>query len=394
MSYKAIRYHLSLPRVARQKFLPRTAKMGAVSSLKSEMVAEPAVAARPGWIRVKPVLSGICGSDSSLLLGTSSPYLAPLTSFPAVLGHEVVARVADGSDTWVKDTLVAVNPSLSCLALGSDTPCPACASNQPNWCHHRSRHDLGLLIGFHKDYPGGFGQYMWVPEGQLVAVPPLMPPSRAVLTEPLTIVLHGLSHADWDQVRSVLVIGAGTVGLLTLLALREGHPAADVVSVARYPQQAEWAGRLGARLVVRSLADEAVNAYTGAPAPRLWNAPAWRPAGFDLVIDAAGTGSSLQDALGAAAPGGQVLLIGGTGEVKLDLTPVWSRDVTLFGTFGYGGTEHDLFSEAIALLEKTDLPAEDLVTHIYAARDYKTAFHTVWNKNLGAIKVCLNDFEG
>ncbi|POB09833.1 zinc-binding dehydrogenase [Sulfobacillus sp. hq2] len=391
MSYQGLRYHLSLPRVARQKFLPRTAKMGAVSSLHWEPVTEPAVARNSQWIKVNPVLSGICGSDVSLLLGSSSPYLAPLTHFPAVLGHEVVARVAVDDGDWVKDTLVTVNPSLSCLALGSPEPCPACANHQPNWCHYRGRHDLGLLMGFHQDYPGGFGEVMWVPKSQILAIPPLMPPSRAVLTEPLTIVLHGLSHVDWTRVRSVLVIGAGTVGLLTLLALAEGPYALEVFSVARYPQQVQWAQRLGAK-VVQSLEDEAITAIAGSPAPRMWNAPVWRPSGFDLVIDAAGSRSSVQDALGITAPGGQMLLIGGTGEVHLDLTPLWSRDVSVFGTFGYGSQERDLFSEALALLDKTEHPVEDFVTHIYPVREYREAFQALWNKRSGAIKVCLNDF--
>ncbi len=356
--------------MARQKLFPGTAEFNPLTHLRNEEVAEPKIAGESGWIRVKPVLSGICGSDAALVLGKSSPYLSPLTAFPAVLGHEVVARIAEGTARWTKETLVSVDPSLAVSASDGSG---------------------ALLMGFHRDYPGGFGEDMWVPENQVIAVPPLMPPSRAVLAEPLSIVLHGLTRLDWPRIHSVLVIGAGTIGLLNLLALHEQHAEVEVWSIARYPHQQQWGKRLGAT-AAGSTEDSRIQQVTGPPARSFWHAPAWRPGGFDAVIDAAGTAGSLQDAMNCVAIGGQILLIGGAGSVRADMTPLWSRSVSLLGSFGYGEDSVRTFSTALEILNETEVPVEDMVTHTYSARDYAAAFHTVWNKHEGAIKVCLNDF--
>ncbi len=389
MSYTALRYHLSLMRIVRQKVAPATSRWRALLSLRCEQTPEP------GWIQnndeaveVEPLLTGICGSDLALVLGHNSPYLASLTQFPAVPGHEVVAQVAKDTPRWSQGTRVVVNPSLSCASLKITDSCTACISGHPESCYNRGRHDLGLLMGFHFGFPGGFGEKMWVPPHQLYAIPSDMSVQRAVLTEPLSIVLHGLSHVKWDLVHRVLVIGSGAIGLLALLAIQSRPvPPELVIAVARYPQQQQWAKRFGAD-VVSHLGDPSITELTGTPYPPILHALPWRPKGFDLVIDAAGSSSSLKGAVECVHPGGQILLLGAASEMTWDFTPVWSRDITLHGTYGYGKPD-ETFPEALNILAHSPIPLEDMVTHIFTLKDYTKAFHTLWNKNTGALKVCL-----
>lgn len=388
MSYQAVRYNLSLSRVLRQKMAPSTRRWRALSSLRYESLGEPVWSHDPHSVELEPLLSGICGSDLGVILGTSSPYLAPLSRFPAVLGHEVVGRVTKDSDDWAKGTPVVINPALSCGSLALKDPCLACRDGHAERCYNRGRHELGMSIGFHTNFPGGFSQRMWAPSHQLYAIPPEMPLERAVLAEPLSIVLHALSHVDWSRVHRVLVIGAGPIGLLTLFALgSQGLPPDLVMAVARYPQQQRWAKRFGAE-VVSELNAPAVTEITGVRYPSLWHAIPWRSKGFDLIIDAAGSKASLEGASGCVNPGGQVLLLGAAGEVHWDFTPMWSRDMTLYGSYGYGNADQ-IFPQAIALLDQAAIPIERLVTHTFYLDEYKEAFQTVWDKRQGPLKVCL-----
>ncbi|WP_171822709.1 zinc-dependent alcohol dehydrogenase [Sulfobacillus thermosulfidooxidans] len=340
-------------------------------------------------MEIAPLLAGICGSDRGLILGHSSPYLAPLTKFPAVLGHEVVGRVVEDSPQWSKGTVVVVNPALSCTSLALKNPCPACRKGRPDLCYYRGQHDIGLLMGFHTHFPGGFAERMWVPSHQVYQVPSEMKPERAVLTEPLSIVLYGLSHIEWSSVHRVLVIGSGTIGLLTLFALQEKDLTHDLVmAVARYPHQQKWAKRLGAE-VVSNLSAPALTEITGTPYPHIWHTPSWRPRGFDLVIDAAGSSSSLQGAISCVRPGGQILLLGAANEMKWDFTPIWSKDITFYGTYGYGPNPDQTFNQALNLLHTTTIPIEQLITHTFFLDDYQNAFATLENQGREPIKICF-----
>ncbi|OLZ10346.1 zinc-dependent alcohol dehydrogenase [Sulfobacillus thermosulfidooxidans] len=389
MTPKGLTYHLSLPHVLRQKLVPHFQQWRALKVLRYEEVVQPPWTRTSPSVEIQPLLSGICGSDTGLLQGHSSPYLASLTRFPAVLGHEVVGRVVKDTPWWSKDSLVIINPALSCASLSLNDPCPACRQNHPDFCYYRGRHDLGLLIGFHSLFPGGFAQRMWVPPSQVYAIPPELPIKRAVFAEPLSIVLHGLSHIKWDHVQRILVIGSGPIGLLTLFALREQKLSPELVmAVARYPLQQQWAKRLGAE-VIADLKDPAITEITGAPYPPLWNAPAWRSHGFDVVIDAAGALSSLQGAVTTVRPGGQVLLLGAAGEMHWDFTPIWSRNITVYGTYGYGPKPHQTFHEALTLLHQSTIPIEQLITHTFQLDQYRQAFKTLWDKHQGVIKVCF-----
>jgi len=117
----------------------------------------------PDWVRIRPLLAGICGSDTALLTGRASPILSPFASFPAILGHEVVGMVEEaGSAVEVRTgERVVVDPIISCFVRGLE-PCTDCRDGLPALCRHAADGSLspGMLIGYCRDLPGAWSEAM------------------------------------------------------------------------------------------------------------------------------------------------------------------------------------------------------------------------------------------
>ncbi|HEX5578740.1 MAG TPA: alcohol dehydrogenase catalytic domain-containing protein, partial [Candidatus Limnocylindria bacterium] len=109
------------------------------------------------WLRVRPTLAGICGTDMALLTGHASAILSPFASFPAVLGHEVVGVVEEDGRRAVMD------PIIGCVVRGLE-PCRRCAAGQARFCARATEGGIapGLLIGYCADLPGGWSDAMAV----------------------------------------------------------------------------------------------------------------------------------------------------------------------------------------------------------------------------------------
>lgn len=352
------------------------------------------VASRADWVPLQPILSGICGSDTAVLYGKSSAYLAPLVSFPAVFGHEVVARVVEARPGLERGSRVVVEPTLGCAARGEDPPCSACADGCPHFCAKRQDpvKGPGMLLGYHRDWPGGFATAMWAPAAQCWRVPDGLVNERAVLTEPLATVLSGMDQIASKSSMDVLVIGAGTIGLLATWACRRLLTPGRLHVIARYGYQAEWAKVLGADLVStdREFNRRALDILGRPSRPGQFGAPTYYPGGYDVVIDAVGSSASIRHGLQQTKPGGQFLLLGGAGEIRTDLTPLWSRGIHWVGTYGYGSRSGtSTFALALSWLADADVPIEGLVTHHYRLREYANALRVLTDRNVPAIKVVL-----
>ncbi|HEX2142619.1 MAG TPA: alcohol dehydrogenase catalytic domain-containing protein, partial [Candidatus Limnocylindria bacterium] len=129
----------------------------------------------PDWVRLRPLLSGVCGTDISLLTGHASAVLSPFASFPAVLGHEVVATVTEsGTAAGVAaGTRVVLDPLLGCTVRGITPPCEWCAAGQPGLCLRTAEGGFapGPMIGFCSDLPGGWSDEVVAHLSQLHVVP-------------------------------------------------------------------------------------------------------------------------------------------------------------------------------------------------------------------------------
>ena len=201
----------------------------------------PPRAPGPDWVHVRPRLAGICGSDLALIHGKASLHLASLTSTPFVPGHEIVGETRSGER-------VVIQPALGCQTRGLAPPCPECAKGLPALCRHTVDGDLsaGLQTGFCRETSGGWSEGLVAHKSQLHAIPDDLADEDAVLVEPLACALHAAQVADVQPGEHVALIGAGTIGLLTLAAVRESAPAATVICVAKHAAQQTAARRFGA----------------------------------------------------------------------------------------------------------------------------------------------------
>jgi threonine dehydrogenase-like Zn-dependent dehydrogenase len=359
----------------------------------------------PEWVRLTPLLSGICGSDLSMLTGRTSAILSPFSSFPAILGHEVVAVVAEAGPAAGVEAgqRVVIDPVISCVVRGLD-PCVGCLAGTPALCRRATEGTLapGMLIGFCRDLPGGWSDGMLAHASQLHPVPAGLSDEAAALAEPLACGLHAVLTHPPESGERALVVGGGTIGLGTLLALRMAAPATEVTMVVRHRLQVELATRLGAQHVVVDRggdgARRAALEQAGAREhPALAGAPTMT-GGFELVYDCVGTAGSLDAALRATAPRGHLALIGSVSIVEgLDLTLAWARELRISGNYVYGrepsvaGQPHTI-AHLLRLLATEGAPdVSPLVTHRFALADWRAALRTAMGRGRAAsVKVVFD----
>ncbi|HEX6165772.1 MAG TPA: zinc-binding dehydrogenase [Acidimicrobiales bacterium] len=334
----------------------------------------------PEWLRLRPRLSGICGSDLATIDGRSSRYFEPIVSFPFTPGHEIVGDLEDGRR-------VVVIPVLHCAARGINPPCAMCRAGRINLCERVAFGDLepGLQCGFCESTGGGWGQEMVVHPSQVVEVADDLTDEQAVLVEPVACAVHAARRVGDGQ---AAVIGAGALGLFTIAALRSLARPSVLLATAKHPEQRRWAKELGADVVCApSELDRAVRSATTSFV--LDNGQL--TSGVAAAVDCVGSEESLAQAIRVVGPGGTVHMVGMPGVTTLDLTPVWQREVALRGVYAYD--EHDDrthdFATAAELIRDLDLGR--LVSATYPLARYEDAVdHAAHAGVRGAVKVAFD----
>jgi len=276
---------------------------------------EPA-APGPGEVVLRPGAVGICGSEVEGYLGHMGNRVPPL-----VMGHEFAGEVvAAGPDAeeWL-GARATVNPIAGC------GHCRVCQAGQENLCAQRT------LIGVHHD--GAFADLVRAPAANLRALPEELDIRAGALTEPLANGVHAVRLGlDGQEARSAVVIGAGTIGLVTLQAALLSE--LEQVAVIE-PQDArrERAQSLGAHAVhadgeaARAAADEL---------------------GADLVIDAVGAQATRAMAIELVRPGGRVVCIGlAADETTLGFHAIVRGQIAILGSYAYTMAD---FERALELL--------------------------------------------
>lgn len=412
---RAVTFDISIPRYLLARSVGRAsdaALFGPLSGLRLSEVQRPALPG-PEWVGLRVTSAGICGSDVGNVSYQSSPAMEPFGSFPAVLGHEILAVVEEvGTEvTGVEPgQRVAVDPMISCTMRGyrSGDRCRSCDEGHHSTCEragedgpqHVDGRPLGRgsVVGYHRDLPGGWGERMIAHRSQLFPIPDGLSDRTAVLTEPLSIGVHAALRSRPHPGDPLLVIGSGPIALGLVWALRatgfEGH----LVAQTKRKHEADLARAFGASEVVTP-GDEAREALirTGASAymPIIGD-EVYAGGGFPLVFDCVGNASSLSQAFRYAAPRGRVVLLGCAGEIrKLDLTMIWARELEVKGFVGYGEEEwrgagaHTIEITHELLLE-ADPGVERMVTHVLPLERYREGLSAAANhRRSGAVKVVL-----
>ena len=384
---KALLVERSLPRFAAARVASgwRAGAGGRVGPLRLADVEPPELPGE-GWHRVRPRLSGICGSDLATVDGRSSRWFESIVSFPFTPGHEVVGDLDDGRR-------VVIEPVLGCATRGIDPMCPACASGATRHCANLTGGHLhpGLQTGFCDDTGGGWSLSMVAHDSQLHVVPDGFSDEAAVMVEPVACALHGALAGPPSDGTVAVVIGAGTLGLCTIAALSRLRPDVEgIVAAAKYPEQRRLARTLGATTVAEpGELRRAVRRHTGS-----WiRDDGQLSGGAPLVVDCVGSADSLAEALAVTAPGGTIVLLGMPGQVTVDLTPLWQREIRLAGAYTYGpeprAAQRHSFDLAVELI--ADAGLDRLVSATYPLDRFSDAIaHAASAGRRGAVKVAFD----
>jgi threonine dehydrogenase-like Zn-dependent dehydrogenase len=386
---KAIRYHRSPVRFAASRVASslRAGTGAAYGPLKLDDTKDLALPGE-GWVRIRPQLSGICGSDLATVEGRSSRWFEPIVSFPFVPGHEVFGLGENGNR-------VVIEPALGCVARGVTPACTWCATGQLGRCERITFGTLrpGLQSGFCADTGGGWSTSMVAHSSQVHQIPDSLTDLDAVMVEPAACGIHAALSAGSLDGAVVAVIGAGTLGALTIGALTMWNKPAHLVVGAKHPEQIHAARRAGATEVVDTNGLlRAVRRVTGCLA--IGDGDLERLAGgADVVFDCVGSSSSIDAALRMTRPGGRIVLVGMAGPTNIDLTPLWHREVSLTGAYAYGVepflSGRRTFDAAIELAETAHLGS--LVSATYTLDRYAEALeHAATAGRRGAIKIAFD----
>jgi threonine dehydrogenase-like Zn-dependent dehydrogenase len=370
-----------------------------VRALRLDLTAEPPLSlqdvdaptppARGEWVRLRPRLAGICGTDVSLLRFESSLFFAPFVDVPSTLGHEILAHDEDGRR-------VVVDAILGCEALGREDLCPPCAGHRPENCR-RFGEDAGGVIGFADTVGGGWSDELIAPRSNVFEVPDALEDERALLFEPAAVAVHA---ALMEPVRSpVLVVGAGIIGLTTIAALRALEPGADVVALAKYPHQATAAEAAGAAVVRTDGDGRHSEALARASGARLAGPSLEQPTvagGFPTVFECVGSPAAVDLAFRFTAERGTTVLLGGpTAANGLDLSPTWAKELRVLGSYCYGyeevgGERIRTFELVRRMVADGRLDLGKWVTHVFALEDHGPALEAAMGKGSGALKVAFD----
>ncbi|HUY67422.1 MAG TPA: zinc-binding dehydrogenase [Acidimicrobiales bacterium] len=401
---KALVFERNLPRFAASRVASmfgsgRGAGVGPLQLLDATPPDLPA----DDWFYLRPLLSGICGSDLATLDGRSSRYFEDLVSFPFVPGHEVVGVLDQGGIDHAGRPLdpgarAVIEPVLGCAPRAIRPLCPRCAEGRTGLCGHVAFGSLepGLQTGFCADTGGGWSTAALVAHtSQLHLVPEGFSDEEAVVVEPTACGVHAVLSAGVEAGDVVAVVGAGTLGLATVAALHHlVRPVTDctVMVGAKHPHQRQMAEELGADAVAapdqlaRSVRRRAGSLVL---AGRLTD-------GADVVFDCVGSSETLAQSLAMVRPRGRVVLVGMPGKVSIDLAPLWHRELTLVGAYAYGietppapGGADRTFELAIDLVAAAGLGS--LVSATYPLERYEEAIaHAGAAGRRGAVKVAFD----
>lgn len=343
------------------------------------------------WVRVRTRLGGICGSDLAVVGLKASPATSPFSSFPFVIGHENVGIVEETGAAvrgLARGERVVVNPLLACGPRTVDPPCTACRSGHPSRCEHFTDGALppGMLIGTTRGLGGSWGECFVAHQSQVLRVPNAVSDEAAVLVEPFACSVHAVRSSPPAPGERILVVGAGSIGLLTVAALRALAADAAITVLARHEFQREHALRLGAAQVVMDRDDRtgALAAVSGARLLKTIIGPPASVGGFDRTFVCVSGRAGVDDALRFTRAGGTVMLLGNVRSLDgLDWTPVWLKELTLRGSLtygGHGGSDRDAFAEALDLIASGRALVEPLLTHTFPLTDHAQALSTAMGK--------------
>jgi L-gulonate 5-dehydrogenase len=311
-----------------------------------------------GEVAVRIHRAGICGSDMHILHGSN-----PFARYPRLIGHEmagVVDAVGPGVSTLVCGDHVVIDPVVSCGA------CYPCRIGRANVCANLE------VFGVHRD--GGFRGHMVAPIANALKISKDLPFAIAALAEPLSIAANVLSRTGCEAIDTVLIYGAGTVGL-TVLQVAKMFGARCIVAdidAARL----ERARAFGADVTIHSGVQSVPEIVSGE----------MDGLGPSLVIDGAGVPALLEEACRVASPAGRIGLLGFSPlQTPVVQQEIVRKELTIVGS----RLNRRLMPQVIEWLESGKLAPGAMITQTFAASDARAAFDLIETYPDRTVKVQL-----
>lgn len=320
-------------------------------------VAEPGP--RAGAVKVGMRYCGVCGSDIGIYAGKH-----PRAKAPLVLGHEFVGVVEEGngSGRFTAGDRVVAYPLLSCGT------CLACRTGTPHVC--RSLRLIGI------DVDGGMAESAWIDEGVLFKVPGSLSDKAAAVVEPLAVIVHALHQARFKVLDSAVITGAGPIGILTGIVLKQGGASRIVISDIDE-------GRLE---MCRAFGFETVNGRTASVVDYV--AETTGGEGMDLVFECSGSEGAAAEMTKLARIRGTICMTGvHKAPHAVDLMEINFKEQTLVGTRVY--TQHE-FGETVAYAATIGKELEAIVTQVVPLTGSEKIFEMIADPAVRTVKVLVD----
>lgn len=300
---------------------------------------------------------GICGSDIHAYYGKH-----PFISCPVVPGHEFSGTVAEVGEKVEKIKIgerVTVEPSLVC------GHCYNCQIGRYNICKELK------VIGCQSD--GALAEYLSVPEEKIIPLPQELDFESACLIEPLAVAVHAVRKSNFKKGNRVLILGAGSIGLLILQVVK-AYGVGWVAISDLLKHRLAMAKELGADDIIdiskRKAADSLREKFEDGP---------------DLIFECVGVETTIREAIEIARKGTIIMMIGVyEKEVSIPLGLVQDRELELLGSLMYGNGD---FKEAVRLIVEEKLKVKPLITHRFKLKETKEAYQAIEKEN--SIKVLI-----
>jgi L-iditol 2-dehydrogenase len=328
-----------------------------------EMTEVPAPTAGVGEVLIRVGACGICGSDVHGYDGSSGRRIPPI-----VMGHEAAGRIAAvgaGVTGLAEGDRVTFDSTIYCGA------CAYCKRGEVNLCDHRQV--LGVSCGDYRR-AGAFAEFVAVPARVVYKLPETISFAEAAMLEAVAVAIHAVSLAQISADSAALIVGAGTIGVLTLQALRAAGCKRVFVSDVD-PTRLKLAKELGAMDVLLADADVLAQLLqrTGG-------------VGVDVALEAVGGNATVNAAISSVRKGGTVVLVGNISpEVTLPLQKVVTRQIRLQGSCASAGE----YPQAIEWMASGAIRVKPLITAVAPLADGPQWFERLYAREPNLMKVVL-----
>ena len=324
----------------------------------------PAPKPGPNEVLIAVKACGICGSDVHGMDGSTGRRRPPI-----IMGHEaagVIAGAGNAAAGWREGESVTFDSTIYC------GHCDYCRRGQINLCDNRRV--LGVSCEDYRQH-GAFAEFVVVPQRILYRVPEGLPPEHAALVEPFAIALHAIRRSPPTLNDTMVVIGAGMIGLALVEGLRHtGSGRLIVIDVAA--DRLALAAKLGATHTINSATQNAAESILELTRGR----------GADLAFEAVGLTPTVELALRCVRKGGAVTLVGNVApKIEFPLQTAVTRELTIFGSCASRGE----YPACLEMLSRGALQAAPLISAVAPLPEGAGWFERLHRKEAGLLKVIL-----